>query len=135
MGKPKTEFPWKNPGTALITGASAGLGRVFAQQLGQLGFSLIVVARREDRLKELAKQLETTAKVRVEVLTADLTKEVDVAKIKTRIEACPDFDVLVNNAGFGATGMFASTDFNRQLAMIKVHNLVPVHLIRGSCPA
>jgi short-subunit dehydrogenase len=134
MGKPKTEFPWKNPGTALVTGASSGLGKVFAQQLAQMGFSLILVARREDRLREIARELETSAKVRVEVFAADLIREGDVAKIKARIEACPDLDVLVNNAGFGSKGMFASNDFNRQLEMIQVHNLAPVYLMRAALP-
>lgn len=134
MGKSKTAFPWTNPGMALVTGASAGLGKVFAQQLAQMGFSLILVARREDRLREIAKELETSTHVGVEVFTADLVKDSDVVKIKARIDSCPNLDVLVNNAGFGSKGTFATNDFNRQLEMIQVHNLVPVHLMRAALP-
>ncbi len=134
MGKPKTKFPWKNPGTAIVTGASAGLGKIFAQQLAQLGFSLILVARREDRLREIAKELETSAKVRVEVLAADLTKDADVDKIKTRIKTCPDLDLLVNNAGFGNKTSFTSDDLDHHLDMIQVHNRVPVILTYTALP-
>lgn len=89
-------------GRVLITGASSGLGAEFATQLAERGHDLVLVARRRDRLVELATDLHRRAGVRVEVVTADLSERDDIEKIATRLRmADRPVDLLINNAGFG----------------------------------
>ncbi|MGA2119112.1 MAG: SDR family NAD(P)-dependent oxidoreductase, partial [Bryobacteraceae bacterium] len=94
------------PGLALITGASSGLGAAFAKQLAARGYSLLLVARRGDRLEALAKELDWQHRVRVETLSADLTTAEGLAAVEQRIYAAEDLEILVNNAGFGTMGKF-----------------------------
>lgn len=92
--------------TALVTGASSGIGEVLAELLGAAGVATIVVARREDRLADLAERYES-----IEAMPADLTDLDDLERVAERI-ADPDrpVDLVVNNAGFGTTGEFADLD-------------------------
>ena len=108
---------------ALITGASSGIGREIAKYLDSLGYNTILVARREDRLKELSKELKNQS----EIITLDVSKTEDVFKL---IEITQDesIDVLINNAGFGLFGEFDKTDLNRELEMIDV-NIKAVHIL------
>ena len=98
---------------AVITGASSGIGATFARKLAARGYGLILVARREDRLRALAAELP----VSVEVLTADLASETGVESVARRILDCTALDLLVNNAGFGSTGRFWESDVARSQAM------------------
>lgn len=103
---------------ALITGASAGLGADFARQLADRGVRLVLVARRRDRLDELAR----TLRVEVEVLPADLTTSAGVAAVAGRLARNRDpVDLLVNNAGFGGYGEFAELPVDRQRAMVDLN--------------
>ncbi len=103
---------------ALVTGASAGLGAAFASTLAGRGVDLVLVARREDRLRALADDLP----VDVEVLPADLTDRDQLATVETRLAADTDpVDLLVNDAGFGAYGPVAGSDPDRATAMIDVN--------------
>jgi short-subunit dehydrogenase len=86
---------------ALVTGASAGIGTVFAQRLANDGYDLVLVARDRERLEKLAAELPTE----VEVLAADLTDAADLARVEARCAA--GLDLLVNNAGFATAGDFA----------------------------
>ncbi len=108
---------------ALITGASSGIGREITKYLDSLGYNTILVARREDRLKELSKELKNQS----EIITLDVSKTEDVFKL---IEITQDesIDVLINNAGFGLFGEFDKTDLNRELEMIDV-NIKAVHIL------
>jgi short-subunit dehydrogenase len=98
--------------TALVTGASAGLGAEFARQLAARGFDLVLVARDADRLHELASRLSSVA---VEVLPADLTSDGDCAKVAARLQdAAAPIDLLVNNAGVGTYASFGKASLEAE---------------------
>ena len=116
---------------ALVTGASAGLGREFAVQLARRGHDLVIVARDEERLRELASELHSSTGANVEVLRADLTNDDDVSAVVDRIDRGP-LDVLVNNAGFGTRGSLARTSRDGQEAMLRVHVLAMHRLTQAA---
>jgi uncharacterized protein len=102
--------------TALITGASSGIGEQFARQLSGRGYELVLVARREDRLKKLAEELPTKA----HVIACDLSK--DAGDLKRKVDKLGvDVDLLVNNAGFGVRDRFLSVPAERQADIVKVN--------------
>jgi short-subunit dehydrogenase len=121
-------------GTALITGASSGIGAVFARRLAARGHNLVVVGRRLDRLQALSAEIRQQNSVAVDVLAADLADEKGLEQVERCIGDLSDLDLLVNNAGFGATGNFAASDLGRQLDMIQVHVLAPVRFTRAALP-
>ena len=88
-------------GTALITGASTGIGAVYADRLAKRGYNLILVARNEKRLSEIAKRLEPSGR-RIETITADLSKKDNVKRVAERLRTDPTITALVNNAGLGS---------------------------------
>lgn len=102
--------------TALITGASSGLGMELSRMLASKGWALIVVARRRERLESLAQEL----KVPVKIICADLSKREGLETVFSQT-AGERVDLLVNNAGFGAYGEFAGADLDRDLEMIDVN--------------
>ncbi len=109
-------------GTALITGASAGIGEAIARELAERGYGVTLVARREDRMRSLAAELADRTGVRAEVLGADLGDRSARAELPRRVAALGlDVEVLVNNAGFGGGEDFAETDRDRLLAMVEVN--------------
>jgi short-subunit dehydrogenase len=115
--------------TALITGASAGIGGEFARQLAGRGYDLILVARRKDRLEQLAEQLSVTT----HVIECDLASE--AAKLPGKVEKLGvDVDLLVNNAGFGLRGRFADLSPERQAEMVRVNCEAVVILISAFLP-
>lgn len=116
---------------ALVTGASAGLGREFALQLARRGYDLVIVARDEGRLRELASELHDSTGANVEVLRADLANADDVSAVVDRIDRGP-LDVLVNNAGFGTRGSLAKTARDGQEAMLRVHVLAMHRLTQAA---
>jgi short-subunit dehydrogenase len=115
--------------TALITGASTGIGVVFARQLAQRQMELILVARSRDKLEQLAAQLREQYAVKVEVIVQDLTVA-GAGKLvyDTVNQKGINVDLLVNNAGFGDYGTFSEQDLARQLEMIQLNDLVVVEL-------
>ncbi|MEN6561429.1 MAG: SDR family oxidoreductase [Acidobacteriota bacterium] len=126
---PKTTYR-----TAMITGASAGLGTEYARQLAAAGTDLILVARRRDRLEELAGELRARHGVTVETLQADLAAPEGTAATEGRVAACPTLDLLVNNAGFGGKAGFVRGDVADHLAMVRVHVDATVRLTRAALP-
>jgi short-subunit dehydrogenase len=119
------------PPTALVTGASSGIGLEFARQLSACGHDLVVVARDEARLKELAGELTTN----VEVLRADLTDADDVALVESRLsDATRPVDVLVNNAGFGTMGPFVDLPIEGEEREIRLNVIALVRLTRAVLP-
>lgn len=125
----------QNVGTAIVTGASSGIGAEFARALAARGFDLVLVARREERLNELAHTLTDTHKVRCETLRADLACDADLRRVEARISDGGDIAMLVNNAGFGIRGYFADTSADEQERMIRVHCTAPMRLTRAALPA
>ncbi len=119
-------------GTAIITGASAGLGTEFARQLAARGSNLLLVARRLDRLEALAAELCAQYPVRVEVLSADLAEEAGLQAVEQAIARLDDLTLLVNNAGFGIRGGFMDAPLEKHLSMIQVHVVASVRLARAA---
>jgi hypothetical protein len=116
-------------GWAIVTGASSGIGEAFARALAKRGYSLLLVARRHDRLQKLADELG-----RAEVFVADLSREPEVERVAQRAAALGDVTLLVNNAGFGTRGPFADMDGARQGDMVKLNILTPVLLTHQLLP-
>jgi uncharacterized protein len=106
----------KSMPVALVTGASSGIGAVFARKLGGKGYHVILVARRKERLEKLATELPSA-----EVLVADLAIDSDLHAVERRIEAEPNLEFLVNNAGFGIPGHYHSSDVDAQEKMLRLH--------------
>lgn len=119
---------------ALVTGASAGIGREYCRQLAVRGADLILVARDGERLRTLAAELAAEHGVAVEVLVADLATDAGVEAVAARIASAPDLTLLVNNAGFGTTGVLARADPAQQEQMIRLHVLAPMRLTRAALP-
>lgn len=112
---------------ALVTGASAGIGAVFARKLSQQGYDLILVARRRDRLDVLARELGGT-----EVLAADLTLDADLRRVEDWILAEPRLELLVNNAGFGIEGPFFERPLEGQDHMHRLHVMATLRLTHAA---
>lgn len=119
--------------TALITGASAGLGAEFARQLAARRADLVLVARSVDPLQDLAAQLRDAHGVAVEVLVADLHDESDLARVAARLSQSEDpIDLLVNNAGFGVPLRFADNALEDEVRHLHVHVAVPMRLMHAA---
>jgi short-subunit dehydrogenase len=121
---------------ALVTGASTGLGKVFAQALAERGHNLVLVARSEDKLATVASQLKTKHGILAEMLPLDLAAPAAGQRLAQLLaERHLRIDLLVNNAGFGVQGEFRKLDLNRQLEMIQLHNTSVVELTYYLLPA
>jgi len=127
----QTEGPRRR---ALVTGASAGIGTAFAERLARDGYDLVLVARRRERLDELAKRLRESHGVDVEVLTANLTDAGDLLTVERRVQTTPSLDLLVNNAGFGTAGPFKDSDADLEEQQILLNDVALVRLTRAALP-
>ncbi|MEU3187300.1 SDR family oxidoreductase [Streptomyces sp. NPDC006923] len=108
--------------TALITGATAGIGAAFARRLAPDGHNLVLVARDTERLQDQATELHDRHGIEAEVLTADLSTDEGIAAVETRLsDRRQPVDLLVNNAGFGNKGRFLEVPMSDELTMLKVH--------------
>lgn len=105
--------------SALITGATAGIGKSFAEQLAKRGYDLVLVARDQARLKDLASELAKVHGIKTEVLTADLTKQTDLGEVACRA-AAEDIDLVVNNAGFGIKQNFVGGEIEAEQNLLDV---------------
>ena len=121
---------------ALVTGASAGIGRAFAVQLAARGHNLVLVARAAARLEELAAELTATHGVDADVLSADLLTDEGVAAVEARLgDADHPVDILVNNAGFGTFGRFAELDVDREVQEVELNVLALLRLTHAALGA
>lgn len=134
MNQKQNFMNWNNPGVALITGASSGIGAAYARSLSAQGFKTILVARRKERLEALAKELEQDSYNQATVLVADLSRLEDIKTISDKIKEVNDLDVLVNNAGFASRGYFENLPLDTINDMLFVHNFAPVHFSRATLP-
>lgn len=125
----------RNNGTALITGASTGIGAVYADRLAQRGYDLILVARSRDRLNTLAKKLTTETGRSIEVVAADLTNKSDLARVERILREDASVTMLVNNAGVGAIKPLLDTDVNKLDELIELNITALTRLTYAAAPA
>lgn len=109
----------------LITGASSGIGRDMARVFASKGYHLVLVARNEEQLKELAKELKQTNQIEVETIAMDLSIVENCKKLHKKVQ---DVDILINNAGFGDCGNFTKTSLDKEISMINT-NIVAYHIL------
>jgi uncharacterized protein len=117
---------------AVITGASAGIGAVFARKLAARGYDLLLIARRQDRLRSLAAEMAESYRVKADFLAADLALDADLEQVANRIQKEPRLALLVNNAGFGTQGFLFDTDVRGQMQMHRLHVLATVRLTHAA---
>ncbi len=108
---------------ALVTGASSGIGRDIAIELGKRGYDLILVARNEEKLKETAKNINTNVKI----ILKDLSSKENCMQLYEETKN-DNIDILVNDAGFGVHGKFVDTDLDKEIQMIET-NITAVHIL------
>ena len=119
---------------ALVTGASAGIGRAFSEILAERGYDLIVVARRADRLARLARELAEATGAEVEPVAIDLTDAAGLAAVEARMYAEPRLTLLVNNAGFGVYAPFVDTAPAQIDEILRLSVTAPTRLARAALP-
>jgi short-subunit dehydrogenase len=120
-------------GTAVVTGASSGIGAEYAGRLARQGWDLVLVARRDERLAALAARLREDTGAAVETLAADLARAPDLAKVAGRV-AGQDVALLVNNAGINGYGPFADVDPGLLAKVVDVNVVAPTVLTRAAVP-
>jgi len=127
-------------GTALITGASSGIGAIYADRLAKRGYDLILIARNRERLAALARRLKAETGQWVETIAADLGDKPDLARIEAKLRTTSRITLLVNNAGIGATAPLLNSDVEKMDDMIRLnvgaltrltHAAVPGFVARG----
>lgn len=128
-------------GKAVITGASSGIGAVYADRLADRGYDLILIARRADQLDLVAEHIRSKTGRTVETFPADLTDELDIARVETLLKSDPSITLLVNNAGLGGAGTLLQSDVDTMSSMIALnvtalmrltYAVVPKFVVRGT---
>ncbi|MGF6774140.1 short-subunit dehydrogenase [Paraburkholderia sp. GAS199] len=122
-------------GVALITGASAGIGAIYADRLAKRGYDLILVARNEQRLNEAAAQLRAKTGVQVTPLPVDLNDKAGLAKVEAVLRDDPSITMLVNNAGVGSVASILQADVDKMQAMIELNVTALTRLTYAVAPA
>jgi hypothetical protein len=121
-------------GIALITGASTGIGAVYADRLAERGYDLILVARSEEKLSEVAARLKATGRS-IETMAADLTEKEDVQRVAERLKTDPTITALVNNAGIGSAGKLLDSNIDNLETMIYLNVTALTRLALAALPA
>ncbi|HLW76468.1 MAG TPA: SDR family oxidoreductase [Bryobacteraceae bacterium] len=117
---------------AAITGASSGIGATFARKLAARGYDLLLIARRQERLRSLAAELSDLHGIDAAFLTADLGADADLERVADRIEHEPRLSLFINNAGFGIHGFFHETDAHAQQQLHRVHIIATMRLTHAA---
>jgi len=121
-------------GTALVTGASGGIGAVYADRLARRGYDLILVARDQTAMDTLAKKLTADTGVNIRVLVADLTIEADIQRVEKVLRDDQTISLLVNNAGAATLGAFHQADIGRLNRDIQLNVVAPTRLAHAVVP-
>ncbi|NVN09675.1 SDR family oxidoreductase [Nguyenibacter vanlangensis] len=129
MSSPSTK------GVAVITGASTGIGAMYADRLAKRGYDLILVARNEQRLQAAAGRLQAETGVTVTPLVADLNNHADLAKVEAVLRDDPKITMLVNNAGVGSVASILQADIDKMEAMIDLNITALTRLTYAAAPA
>ena len=111
----------KKLGTAIVTGASSGIGAIYADRLAARGYDLVLIARRSERLEKLAIELRSKHQRHIDVVQADLANEADLLRVEALVSEASDVSFLVNCAGSGALGMAAQVPTSAVADMLKVN--------------
>jgi uncharacterized protein len=116
--------------TAVITGATSGIGAAFARKLAQNGYDLIITGRKKDIIQKLADDLSQRYGIKVNVVIAELSNDSDFQKLSDAVKSKENIEILVNNAGYsGYARHFEEVDIAEHEKMVKVHQLVPMRLV------
>jgi len=121
-------------GTALITGASSGIGALYAQRLAQRGYDLILVARNRERLNALASDISARTGRAVEVLPADLNDRTALAQVEAKLRQDASITLLVNNAGIGTHTPLLQSDVEQMTRMVELNVTAPMRLAYAAVP-
>jgi uncharacterized protein len=124
----------QSKGTALITGASSGIGAVYADRLARRGYDLIIVARNRSRLDALAKRLTDQTKRSVEVLAADLNNRAELSRVEDALKKDSSITVLINNAGVGTFAPLLDSNANKMEEMISLNITALTRLTYAAAP-
>jgi len=122
-------------GTALVTGASSGIGAIYADRLAKAGYDLILVARSADRLKEIARRLTDASGRSIETLAADLTQPHDLARVEAVLKSDRSITLLINNAGIAAVTPLLQSNVDEMERMIALNVTAPTRLAYAAAPA
>jgi uncharacterized protein len=120
---------------AVITGASSGIGKALCFEFARGGFNLLLIARNEAALEQVAAECRDKYRVETEVFTADLSCEDPLARVVSLLDSSRHYEVLVNNAGFGIHGDFGSTDIEQNVRLLNVQLTAALRLTRAVLPA
>src|SRR5215831_3645990 len=122
-------------GLAVITGASSGIGAIYADRLARRGYDLLLIARSQGLMSDLAKKLSVETRRIVKTLAVDLTDSKDLAGVERVLREDPRITLLVNNAGVGATTPLLNSDVNAMSRMIALNVVAPTRLTYAVVPA
>ncbi|MBD3321234.1 MAG: SDR family NAD(P)-dependent oxidoreductase [Chitinivibrionales bacterium] len=131
---PTRSIPSRLNPIAVVTGASSGIGKAFAEKFARNGYDLLITGRRKKRLESLAEELTVKHAASVELLLAEFSSPDDLAALEKRITELDRLHTLVNNAGFGVTGNFADVPAETHEKMTYVHTVAPARLTHAALP-
>ncbi|CCM76362.1 SDR family NAD(P)-dependent oxidoreductase [Rhizobium mesoamericanum] len=124
----------QHKGTALVTGASSGIGAIYAHRLAKRGYDLILVARNAERLSELAAKLTRETGRAIETIPADLGRKADLARVEAVLKSDRSITLLVNNAGVGGTAPLLASDVDKMQAMVDLNVSALMRLTYAAVP-
>src|ERR1700721_2048369 len=122
-------------GTALVTGASRGIGAVYADRLAKRGYDLILVGRSEAPLKTLTASLASASGRHISAIVADLNNKIDLAKVEAKLKEDSSITMLANNAGIGAVVPLLNADIEKMEEMIALNSIALTRLTSAAAPA